>query len=90
MYIKHYITLFAILRTYFLDTIQIYPCERVLKYVHVRHTSWFREPVVKFDVVVSFRYKCTEEIITISAMLSVNNAVFYRPKVTKLAQQWFS
>ena len=28
-----------------------------------------------------FRYKCSEEIVTISAMLSVNNAVFYRPKV---------
>ena len=27
-----------------------------------------------------YRYKCTDEILTISAMLSVNNSVFYRPK----------
>lgn len=26
------------------------------------------------------RYKCSKEIVTIAAMLSVNNAVFYRPK----------
>lgn len=28
----------------------------------------------------SFRYKCVEQILTITAMLSVNNAIFYRPK----------
>ena len=27
------------------------------------------------------RYECSEEILTIAAMLSVNNAIFYRPKV---------
>lgn len=27
-----------------------------------------------------FRYKCSEEIATIAAMLSVNSAIFYRPK----------
>lgn len=27
-----------------------------------------------------FRYKCAKEILSICAMLSVNNAVFYRPK----------
>lgn len=27
-----------------------------------------------------FRYKCSEEVLTIAAMLSVNNAIFYRPK----------
>lgn len=26
------------------------------------------------------RYKCSEEVLTIAAMLSVNNAIFYRPK----------
>ena len=26
------------------------------------------------------RYKCTEEILSIAAMLSVNNSIFYRPK----------
>ena len=30
------------------------------------------------------RYKCAEEILTITAMLSVNNAIFYRPKVSGL------
>lgn len=28
----------------------------------------------------SYRYKCSEEAITVAAMLSVNNAIFYRPK----------
>ncbi|KAH3742325.1 hypothetical protein DPMN_049066 [Dreissena polymorpha] len=31
-------------------------------------------------VFTHFRYKCSKEILTITAMLSVNNAVFYRPK----------
>ena len=26
------------------------------------------------------RYKCSDEIVTICAMLSVNGAIFYRPK----------
>ena len=26
------------------------------------------------------RYKCSEEVLTIVAMLSVNSAIFYRPK----------
>ncbi len=26
------------------------------------------------------RYKCADEAITIASMLSVNNAIFYRPK----------
>lgn len=28
----------------------------------------------------SFRYKCSEEVVTIAAMLSVNSSIFYRPK----------
>ena len=32
------------------------------------------------------RYKCSEEIVTISAMVSVNNAIFYRPKVSHSKQ----
>lgn len=30
--------------------------------------------------VTSSRYKCSEEVLTIAAMLSVNNSIFYRPK----------
>lgn len=30
-----------------------------------------------FDI---YRYKCSDEIVTICAMLSVNGAIFYRPK----------
>ena len=30
------------------------------------------------------RYGCSEEILTITAMLSINNAIFYRPKVAFL------
>lgn len=26
------------------------------------------------------RYSCSEEILTVAAMLSVNNSIFYRPK----------
>lgn len=26
------------------------------------------------------RYKCSNEVLTIAAMLSVNNSIFYRPK----------
>lgn len=29
---------------------------------------------------ICYRYKCTEQILTIASMLSVNNAIFYRPK----------
>jgi HrpA-like RNA helicase len=44
--------------------------------------------MVKFPVdlmmskmlVASEKYKCSEEIATIASMLSVNSAVFYRPK----------
>jgi len=28
----------------------------------------------------NFRYKCSEEIASIAAMLNVNSAIFYRPK----------
>lgn len=31
-------------------------------------------------IFVYFRYKCSEEMATIAAMLSVNSAIFYRPK----------
>lgn len=41
-----------------------------------------QEQIQKFQLDVSFdcRYKCSEEILTIAAMLSVNGAIFYRPK----------
>lgn len=28
----------------------------------------------------NYRYKCSEEAVTVAAMLSVNGAIFYRPK----------
>jgi len=31
-------------------------------------------------ICVAARYKCSEEILSITAMLSVNSAIFYRPK----------
>ena len=31
-------------------------------------------------ILASEKYKCSDEILTITAMLSVNNSVFYRPK----------
>lgn len=38
------------------------------------------DPMMAKMILASERYKCSEEILTISAMLSVNNAIFYRPK----------
>ncbi|KAJ3703886.1 hypothetical protein LUZ61_007591 [Rhynchospora tenuis] len=38
------------------------------------------EPMLSKMVVASDKYKCSDEIITIAAMLSIGNSVFYRPK----------
>ncbi|XP_025112674.1 pre-mRNA-splicing factor ATP-dependent RNA helicase DHX16-like [Pomacea canaliculata] len=38
------------------------------------------EPMMSKMILASEKYKCSQEIITIAAMLSVNNAIFYRPK----------
>lgn len=32
------------------------------------------------ECVLPFSYKCSEEVLTIAAMVSVNNSIFYRPK----------
>ncbi|XP_055897569.1 pre-mRNA-splicing factor ATP-dependent RNA helicase DHX16-like isoform X1 [Biomphalaria glabrata] len=38
------------------------------------------DPMMSKMILASEKYKCAKEIITIGAMLSVNNAIFYRPK----------
>ncbi|XP_022914183.1 pre-mRNA-splicing factor ATP-dependent RNA helicase DHX16 [Onthophagus taurus] len=38
------------------------------------------DPMMAKMILASEKYKCSEEIVTIAAMLSVNSAVFYRPK----------
>ncbi|XP_072405879.1 pre-mRNA-splicing factor ATP-dependent RNA helicase DHX16 [Chiloscyllium punctatum] len=38
------------------------------------------DPMLSKMILASERYQCSEEILTIAAMLSVNNAIFYRPK----------
>ena len=38
------------------------------------------DPLLSKMLLASEKYKCSEEIITITAMLSVNNSIFYRPK----------
>nr|CAD2161530.1 unnamed protein product [Meloidogyne enterolobii] len=38
------------------------------------------DPAMSKMVMASEKYECSEEIITIAAMLSVNAAIFYRPK----------
>lgn len=38
------------------------------------------DPMLSKCILASEQYKCAKEILTICAMLSVNNAVFYRPK----------
>lgn len=38
------------------------------------------DPMLAKMILASEKYKCSEEILSITAMLSVNNSVFYRPK----------
>ncbi|KAK9888360.1 hypothetical protein WA026_000614 [Henosepilachna vigintioctopunctata] len=38
------------------------------------------DPMMAKMLLASEEYKCSEEVVTISAMLSVNGAIFYRPK----------
>lgn len=38
------------------------------------------DPMLSKMILASEQYKCSEEVLTIAAMLSVNNAIFYRPK----------
>lgn len=38
------------------------------------------DPMISKMLLASEKYKCSEEILTIASMLSVNNAIFYRPK----------
>ena len=38
------------------------------------------DPMLSKTILASEKYKCSQEILTIVAMLSVNNAIFYRPK----------
>ncbi|XP_073454994.1 pre-mRNA-splicing factor ATP-dependent RNA helicase DHX16 [Aquarana catesbeiana] len=38
------------------------------------------DPMLSKMILASEKYRCSEQILTIAAMLSVNNAIFYRPK----------
>ena len=38
------------------------------------------DPMLSKMILASEQYKCSEDILTITAMLSINNAIFYRPK----------
>lgn len=38
------------------------------------------DPMMAKMLLASEKYKCSEEVVTIAAMLSVNSSVFYRPK----------
>ncbi|XP_063055878.1 pre-mRNA-splicing factor ATP-dependent RNA helicase DHX16 [Engraulis encrasicolus] len=38
------------------------------------------DPMLSKMILASEQYKCSEEALTIAAMLSVNNSIFYRPK----------
>ncbi|PXF41069.1 Pre-mRNA-splicing factor ATP-dependent RNA helicase DEAH1 [Gracilariopsis chorda] len=42
------------------------------------------EPMMAKALLASEKYKCSEEVTVICSMLSVNNAVFYRPKQKKM------
>ncbi|XP_008322252.1 pre-mRNA-splicing factor ATP-dependent RNA helicase DHX16 [Cynoglossus semilaevis] len=38
------------------------------------------DPMLSKMILASEQYNCSEEVLTIAAMLSVNNSIFYRPK----------
>ncbi|XVF08987.1 hypothetical protein REPUB_Repub07fG0051400 [Reevesia pubescens] len=38
------------------------------------------DPMLSKKIVASDKYKCSDEVISIAAMLSVGNSIFYRPK----------
>ncbi|XP_078272115.1 pre-mRNA-splicing factor ATP-dependent RNA helicase DHX16-like [Rhinoraja longicauda] len=38
------------------------------------------DPMLSKMILASEKYVCSEEILTVAALLSVNNAIFYRPK----------
>ncbi|KAL4384317.1 hypothetical protein GQ457_15G006130 [Hibiscus cannabinus] len=38
------------------------------------------DPMLSKTIVASDKYKCSDEVISIAAMLSVGNSIFYRPK----------
>ncbi|XP_074655901.1 pre-mRNA-splicing factor ATP-dependent RNA helicase DHX16-like isoform X2 [Tubulanus polymorphus] len=38
------------------------------------------DPMLSKMILASEKYKCSDEILSITAMLSVNNSIFYRPK----------
>lgn len=42
------------------------------------------DPMLSKMIVASNKYKCSDEIISIAAMLSVGNSIFYRPKAKKV------
>ena len=43
------------------------------------------DPMLSKMIIASEKYKCSSEVLTIASMLSVNNALFYRPKDKKVA-----
>ncbi len=38
------------------------------------------DPMMSKMIMASEKFECSEEILTIAAMLGVNGAIFYRPK----------
>merc|ERR1711976_189484 len=38
------------------------------------------DPMLSKMILASEKYKCVEEILSVTAMLSVNSSIFYRPK----------
>lgn len=45
-----------------------------------RMTEFPLDPMLSKMIVASDKYKCSDEIISIAAMLSIGNSIFYRPK----------
>ncbi|KAL6554780.1 Pre-mRNA-splicing factor ATP-dependent RNA helicase DEAH1 [Orobanche gracilis] len=53
---------------------------RKLTKVGRRMAEFPLDPMLSKMIVASEKYKCSDEIISIAAMLSVGNSIFYRPK----------
>uniref|UniRef100_A0A3B5A858 DEAH-box helicase 16 n=1 Tax=Stegastes partitus TaxID=144197 RepID=A0A3B5A858_9TELE len=59
-----------------MESLIVTPCSRLGR----RMAELPVDPMLSKMILASEQYKCSEEVLTIAAMLSVNNSIFYRPK----------
>ncbi|KAF7700251.1 hypothetical protein HF521_003209 [Silurus meridionalis] len=59
-----------------MESLIVTPCSRLGR----RMAELPTDPMLSKMILASEQYKCSEEVLTIAAMLSVNNSIFYWPK----------